>query len=616
MNHGNPHAPPQRPAPGPPAPPRPLRPPRHPSYAPRRQIPARQYAPPPPASAQPIHWHVPPRAAAARLIAPPPRLTPDAVAAARQRAGLAALMAVATPPRARPAPRAAAVIAVARPTRARGPAALTELAATPWLLVAVLVVQAVLSLRLIRSNTAFTDEALYLWAGHLEWAHWLHGSWMPAFPTYFSGAPAIYPPLGAVADSLGGLTGARMLSLAFMLAATVLLYRAAERLFDRRTALAAAAFFATFGPAQQLGSLATYDTMAVFLTALAVWLVVRAEGLRGEPLLVLAGSVMALAAATKYASVLWEPVVICLAILTCSPGNWLGGLLRGARLGAYVALPVVVALQTVGSDYRHGIMWTTVRREIVTGTAPLRVLDIAWGWLALLLLLGILGVLLVWNDRGRVVALPLVLFAAGILAPIEQARIDDVTSLHKHVVFGAWFLCIVAGYAASRISYLDGRLSQGAIICAVLLAVSTATGYSQASSIATSWPPVSRAMPALGQAIQARHCPCLVFQETAARYYLPATVLSGATMIGPYAFSYPDVATRQVLHGPQAMAAAIGNGYFGAVEVDASRGPDMYLLLTSSLRKSGEYTLVSASRWAVHPREPTQVWERIAGAGQ
>ena len=58
-----------------------------------------------------------------------------------------------------------------------------------------------LSLRLVRADTAFQDEALYLWAGHLEWAHWLHGTAVPPFPYYFSGAPVIYPPLGALADA-------------------------------------------------------------------------------------------------------------------------------------------------------------------------------------------------------------------------------------------------------------------------------------------------------------------------------------------------------------------------------------------------------------------------------
>src|SRR5437899_8091565 len=45
----------------------------------------------------------------------------------------------------------------------------------PLLLIAILTVQALLSLRLVWSNSAYVDEATYLWAGHLEIAHWLHG---------------------------------------------------------------------------------------------------------------------------------------------------------------------------------------------------------------------------------------------------------------------------------------------------------------------------------------------------------------------------------------------------------------------------------------------------------
>src|SRR6202045_4659553 len=83
-----------------------------------------------------------------------------------------------------------------------------------WPLLAILAVQTLLSLRLIRADTAFQDEAEYLWAGHLEWAHLLHGTPLPQFPAYFSGAPVLYPPVGALADSVGGLAGARILSLA------------------------------------------------------------------------------------------------------------------------------------------------------------------------------------------------------------------------------------------------------------------------------------------------------------------------------------------------------------------------------------------------------------------
>src|ERR1700733_13267295 len=126
-----------------------------------------------------------------------------------------------------------------------------------WPLAAVLIVQAALSLRLVWVNTAFQDEATYLWAGHLEWAHWLHGAPVPPFAAYFSGAPVLYPPIGALADSVGGLTAARILSLVFMLGATALLWGAASRLYGRRAGFFAAALFAVLGPTLHLGSFAT-----------------------------------------------------------------------------------------------------------------------------------------------------------------------------------------------------------------------------------------------------------------------------------------------------------------------------------------------------------------------
>ena len=57
---------------------------------------------------------------------------------------------------------------------------------------------------------------------------------------FFSGSPVIYPPLGALADSIGGLAGARILSLPLCSAATVLLYLTASRLIGRRAPSSAA----------------------------------------------------------------------------------------------------------------------------------------------------------------------------------------------------------------------------------------------------------------------------------------------------------------------------------------------------------------------------------------
>ena len=89
-------------------------------------------------------------------------------------------------------------------------------------LLAILCLQAVMSLRL--HNTAFEDEATYLYAGHMELEHILHGSALQGdYASYFSGSPVLYPVLGAAVDQIGGLALARALSLVEMLATTALL---------------------------------------------------------------------------------------------------------------------------------------------------------------------------------------------------------------------------------------------------------------------------------------------------------------------------------------------------------------------------------------------------------
>ena len=147
------------------------------------------------------------------------------------------------------------------------------------------------------------------------------------------------PPIGALADSLGGLTAARILSLAFMLGATTALWATARRLFGRRAAFFAAALFAVLGPTLHLGAFATYDAMSLFLVALAAWLVVRAGDRQDATVWMLAaGAILALANATSYSSALFDPVVILVALFTAFPRP--GGKLAAGRA---VTLLAVVA---------------------------------------------------------------------------------------------------------------------------------------------------------------------------------------------------------------------------------------------------------------------------------
>ena len=360
----------------------------------------------------------------------------------------------------------------------------------PWPLFAVLLVQVLLSMRLIWSNTAYIDEATYLFVGTQDLNHWIHGVPIEDYQTFLSGSPAVYPPLAALVNAVGGLTAARFLSLAFMAGTTCLLYVTASRLFDKWTALLGAALFAGLAGTQFLGALATYDAMALFLLALSAYLVVGRKNAYDTLTdvacsTVIAGGLLAVANAGKYATALWDPVVIGLAC--CAPPlagySWRYGIGRGLRfavtLGAFLAVGVAIGK----AKYVKGILQTTVARsskQIGMGEPASLVLHDAWNWVGRVLVLAVLGLLILagrallhrgarfpGSARGAVLALCLLLLFAAVAAPLNQARIGTSVSLQKHVIFGAWFGCFLAGYALTRILRARVVMSLGA--CALLV---------------------------------------------------------------------------------------------------------------------------------------------------
>ncbi len=257
----------------------------------------------------------------------------------------------------------------------------------PWPLLAVLAVQAALSAGLVRDRTAFGDEALYLSAGHLEWSHWLHGTQIPAYQTWFSGAPVIYPPVGAIADSLGGLAAARLLSLFFMLGVTSFVWGTAARLLeDRRAAFWAAALFAALAPTLHLGSYATHDALALLLLAAATWCAAGARGSQHVTRwIIAAGVLLALANATKYATALYDPTVLCVTMLSSWPDAGRKVAIQRAVLLAGTAAAVLAVLLAIGGPgYLTGIHETTTGRPHGTDTASLVFAD-AWSWSAVVL---------------------------------------------------------------------------------------------------------------------------------------------------------------------------------------------------------------------------------------
>ncbi|HEY3883434.1 MAG TPA: hypothetical protein VGM12_33015 [Trebonia sp.] len=390
----------------------------------------------------------------------------------------------------------------------------------PWPLLAVLAVQAALSASMLRTTTAFGDEALYLSAGHLEWSHWLHGTQIPQYQTWFSGAPVIYPPAGAIADSLGGLTAARVLSLVCMLGVTSLLWGTAARLLaDERAAFFAAAVFAVLAPTLHLGSYATYDAPALLLLAAATWCAAGAgTSQRATRRILAAGIVLALANATKYATTLYDPTVLCVAFLGSWPeAGWRAALRRTALLAGTAATVLAFLLALGGPGYLTGIRVTTTGRPDGSDSAGL-VFAEAWAWSAVVLVPAVIGAAVAALRRRWPQALLLAVLAlSALLAPADQARIQTATSLNKHVDFGAWFAAIAAGYLLSSLPR-----------CRVVLAASLAAliplsvlGLAQAHGM-KNWASVTGLVKVVGP-MTAHGGHFLVETSDVLLYYLPNT---------------------------------------------------------------------------------------------
>ena len=441
-----------------------------------------------------------------------------------------------------------------------------------WPLAVILAVQALFSVRLLKADTAFQDEALYLWAGHLEWAHLLHGVSLPQFPAYFSGAPVIYPPLAALADSVGGLVGARLLSLVFMLGTTALLWFTTDRLFGRRAAFFSAALFAVLGPTLHLGAFATYDAMSLFLLALATWFAVRPETGKMRPAGWWRPVTLALANATSYPSILFDPIVILIALVVAFPKP--GGRLAAGRalsLAAITALLITTGLLIGGSQYFTGSMRPRLTR--VPGTdSPLLFSSIPFPGRHYRRRRGLR------HDHRLGHPAP---SSADLAADYPGGRGPASTSRASTDVNhglpeqarrpGARFAAIAAGYAVSKVIEASPEGSTRTVTtaaCVVALSFPMTIGVSQSRNFSTQWPNSSAFVAILRALADKGNGHLLVEDPSIAEYYLP----SGSQWERWSSTRNIVLPSGASTGGPSAKAGIVGDGNAGTFGLYIQQG--------------------------------------------
>lgn len=467
---------------------------------------------------------------------------------------------------------------------------------TDWLpLLAVLLIQAALAFRLIDDNTAFVDEGTYIYAGYNQIAHLVHGEPVADYANFFSGSPLIYPIVVAMADMVGGLLGTRLLSMAFMLTATIALHLATRRMYGSVAAFFAAALFVTLGPTQLLSSYSTYDSMALTLLAWAAYFAVRLATGGGYPSMIAAAVIMALADWTKYASLLWTPVVIGIVVFAGRGGSpWSATRVRRGIELTVLWLVALLMPAVTATSHVDGFTHTTLMRK--PGTDPVSyVAGEAAKWVGPLLVLALVGVLvtLVASRRGRAgkadVWLALVLLIGGLLAPVNQIRIHTWLSLQKHVDFGAWFACIVAGLLLARLfTALRGKVHVSAGVLATALVVGPLGyfGAGQAAHMHAEWSDSSGLVSTLRPYVHKGKDEYLVENYNIPAYYLKEQTNwpQWQDLVGK---SYTDPRTKRTLSGAPALQAAVKDHYYSIVVLDFTQTPDIDVALQPTLKEAG-----------------------------
>jgi 4-amino-4-deoxy-L-arabinose transferase-like glycosyltransferase len=466
----------------------------------------------------------------------------------------------------------------------------------------ILAAQAVITLTLF-GRPVVQDEATYIDAGNAEIGSWLHHAPTLPYPQFFSGVPVIYPPLSAALDGVGGLIAARLLSLCCMLAATAVLWATARRLFGGQVPMFAAALFAATGAVQYMGALATFDALALLLLACATWCAIRAVDEHGGSRFALLSAMcvlVLLANATKYASALWDPVVIIVAGLSeARRQGWRAGFIVAAVTGLGTVVLLGISVLAAGSDYWQGILFSTLNRTVNGGDPATVILESSARWVGLIALLAVIGAIVLqrYSPEPPLTALGWVLAAAVFLAPLNQARIGVIVSLFKHAGFGAWFAAIPAGYAiAALFAVVAARwpnLSSwnavtGAAAAGLALLVGIGIFEAQGQSnlpVVYSQEAVATLQPMLNHSdgLWLGDSPTVII------YYAHT---SSVRWRNTYGFTYFDPQTKRRIASTDAYRAAVRDHYFSLIVLRSGRaGNPVDKAITTILRHDPRYKL-------------------------
>ncbi len=457
-------------------------------------------------------------------------------------------------------------------------------------------IQAVVSLATLH-NTAFQDEALYLYGGRQIVGHWLGGpAPLDHYASYFSGYPYVYPVIGGFLDRIGGLSLARDFSLLCMLGVTTMVYFVADRLLHRTAALFGTVIYAFTGVVLFVGRLATFDALCLFFVALGASLAVYAGG-RMRPWATLAiGPVLVVAFMTKYAGLLFiAPILVLLSVVSLTEGGRGRALSRLILASLSLAISGLVTYAIMDRAALHAISGSTTNRAVGLPASRIHLLTHVLQMAGLVYLMAFLGLLLLWR-RKQLRLLASLLFATSLLTPAYHIYQAEPVSLDKHIAYGLFFAAPLAGYTLAWLSGYVPRASSGSkrpqwVAGAAVLIVLITLGQQQARTLYAGWGNTSGLNYALHT--QLRSGSGRVFAEDieVARY--DARTVSQEWQWNSFYYPYYIDAAHHYVLGQPALVQAVKHQFYDLVELSFNYFPQDAYFLAGQMAASRNYDLIA-----------------------
>jgi 4-amino-4-deoxy-L-arabinose transferase-like glycosyltransferase len=463
-------------------------------------------------------------------------------------------------------------------------------------LVLILAMQAIVSLTTLH-NTAFQDEALYVYAGRQIIRNWTGGPPpLDHYANYFSGYPYVYPVIGGFLDRVGGLELARSFSLLCMLGVTAAVWYVTRRLFDVPAAIFASASYAVAGVVLFLSRLATFDAMCLSLIALATAVAVHCATTARPWSALLIGPILVGAILTKYAALLFVPAT--LAILVCASLAFVGWKRAALRLlltlvGLGVSL--WIAYLRVDPLAFHALAGSTTNRETGLKDTRLHLLTHVLRMGGIMLAIAFVGLLLLIRSR-RFVLLGLALFGAAWLAPLYHIYKQEPISLDKHIAYGLFFAAPIVGYALAWISGYEGRAEpttrRGYWLVGGMVVIALFTlGLRQSQDLFANWANTSQLNYALHT--QLRNGTGRVLSEDIEVSRFDARDVTQEWQWTNFYYPYYIQPNHQLVEGQPGLIAGLNNRFYDLVELSFNYIPDTAYFVASQMAKDHNYDLIA-----------------------